>query len=119
MRPHRLRITLVALAIAGAATACSGGVASESVAAEIPDSVRAAPAGSIAALPDFASLVDRYGAAVVNVTVIGKAQPVADMPGMSPNDPFYEFFRRFGRPMPRGQAPQPRGEGSGFIVSSD
>jgi serine protease Do len=37
---------------------------------------------------------------------------------MSPNDPFYEFFRRFGPPVPRN--PQPvRGEGSGFIVSPD
>ena len=39
---------------------------------------------------------------------------------MSPNDPFYEFFRRFGQPMPRGGRAQPtRGEGSGFIVSAD
>ena len=40
---------------------------------------------------------------------------------MSPNDPFFEFFRRFGQPGPRGNgnAPQARGEGSGFIVSAD
>jgi serine protease Do len=39
---------------------------------------------------------------------------------MSPNDPFYEFFRRFGRPMPRGgEAPREHGEGSGFVVSPD
>jgi serine protease Do len=40
------------------------------------------------------------------------------MPGMSPNDPFFEFFRRFGQQMPRN-APPPQGEGSGFIVSAD
>jgi serine protease Do len=45
-------------------------------------------------------------------------------PQIDPNDPFFEFFRRFGLPgMPGGQT-QPRdtparGEGSGFIVSSD
>src|SRR5690606_26037855 len=82
------------------------------VAAETPDNVALA-------LPDFASLVEKYGPAVVNVTVIGKAQPVTDFPGLSPNDPFYEFFRRFGQPIPRGNMPPPRGEGSGFIVSPD
>jgi serine protease Do len=74
-------------------------------------------------LPDFTSLVDRFGPAVVNVAVVGKRQAVAGGPGgVSPDDPFYEFFRRFGIPQqggPRGNAPPPRGEGSGFIVSPD
>ncbi len=74
-------------------------------------------------LPDFASLVDRFGPSVVNVAVVGKRQSVAAGPGgISPDDPFYEFFRRFGIPQPgnpRGNAPAPRGEGSGFIVSPD
>jgi serine protease Do len=71
------------------------------------------------ALPDFAALAEHYGPAVVNVAVVGKRQQV-DLPeGLSPNDPFYEFFRRFGQPMPRGGGPQARGEGSGFIVSAD
>jgi len=44
--------------------------------------------------------------------------------GMDPNDPMYEFFRRFqGQGGPRGQQPQRetpvRGQGSGFIVSAD
>ena len=70
-------------------------------------------------LPDFAGLAEHYGPAVVNVAVVGKRQQV-DLPeGMSPNDPFFEFFRRFGQPGPRGNAPQARGEGSGFIVSAD
>ena len=52
-------------------------------------------------LPDFTALVERYGPAVVNVTVVEKRQPVSSssgraMPGMSPDDPFQEFFRRFG-----------------------
>src|SRR5690606_33691232 len=75
-----------------------------------------APAAS---LPDFAALVERYGPAVVNVAVVGKSREVGEFPGLSPDDPFYEFFRRFGRPMPRGQIPPARGQGSGFIVSPD
>ena len=49
-------------------------------------------------LPDFTALVERYGPAVVNVAVVEKAQPVSNFSrgGMSPNDPFQEFFRRFG-----------------------
>jgi serine protease Do len=72
-------------------------------------------------LPDFTALVDRYGPAVVNVSVVEKApadQPVANIPE---NDPFFQFFRRFGVPVPRTQ-PHPqlqRGLGSGFIISSD
>ena len=38
-------------------------------------------------------------------------------PELSPDDPFYEFFRRFGDP--RTQQPPTRGEGSGFIISAD
>jgi serine protease Do len=78
-----------------------------------------------AGLPDFTALVDHYGPAVVNVAVVAKAQPVANNnegpQGMSPNDPLFEFFRRFGGQIPRGNMqPQPaRGEGSGFIVSPD
>ncbi|NBU25628.1 MAG: Do family serine endopeptidase, partial [Gammaproteobacteria bacterium] len=87
-------------------------------------------------LPDFASLVQQHGPAVVNITTRGKRIPVGR--GMSPNDPMFEFFRRFGIPgMPGAPSPdgrgapqgqddgdgegmrQPGGEGSGFIVSAD
>ena len=82
----------------------------------------AAPAEMVsrAALPDFTTLVETYGPAVVNVTVVGKAQTV-DFPGSSPRsgDPLEEFFRRFGQPMPRGNQPPSHGQGSGFIVSQD
>ena len=93
--------------------------AASSPAAEMP---RAGLSGRV--LPDFAGLVDRFGPAVVNVSVVGKRQTIAGLGGgLSPDDPFYEFFRRFGIPAPgqgpRGQAPAPRGEGSGFIVSPD
>ncbi len=72
-------------------------------------------------LPDFASLVERYGAAVVNIQVV---EHESSGPGDDdPDDPFNQFFRRFGipgpdRPQPRNMPPQ-KGTGSGFIVSSD
>jgi serine protease Do len=80
--------------------------------------------GVARALPDFSPLVEKYGPAVVNVEVVEKAQAAnGGIPGLSPNDPFYDFFRRFGIPTPdqgpRGNAPPVRGAGSGFIVSPD
>ena len=80
----------------------------------------AAPA-VVSGLPDFTTLVASYGPAVVNVSTV--AQPERDEAaphGLSPNDPLYEFFRRFGFGGPRGQSPPPaRGEGSGFLISAD
>lgn len=72
-------------------------------------------------LPDFAVLVERYGPAVVNVSVTHNVKTGFNgpqFPGMSKDDPFFEFFRQF-----QGQAPQNempvRGLGSGFIISPD
>ena len=84
----------------------------------------AAPAETVGrVLPDFSQLVDRYGPAVVNVEVVEKAQAQGGnggFNGLSPNDPFYDFFRRFGQPGPEQRAQPPvRGAGSGFIINSD
>ncbi|HEU4600320.1 MAG TPA: DegQ family serine endoprotease [Steroidobacteraceae bacterium] len=124
-----LRVSVAALASGLALTACSGQVGADVLAsggqgnsstAAATQQPPAAPVVNRAGLPDFTGLVQQYGPAVVNIDVVGKSQPVADFPGMSPNDPFYEFFRRFGRPMPRGgEGPREHGEGSGFIVSPD
>jgi serine protease Do len=78
---------------------------------------------AIGGLPDFTPLVERYGDAVVNVEVVGTARIAADESGGA-EDPLSEFFRRFGMPqpeadMPRGGPPVMRGNGSGFIVTSD
>jgi serine protease Do len=85
------------------------------------------------ALPDFATLVERHGPAVVNISTRGKRMQASGR-GMTPGDPFYDFFRRFGVPgmpgVPGGRGgPQPPeddegvrrpgGTGSGFIVSAD
>jgi serine protease Do len=78
----------------------------------------------VRALPDFSPLVEKYGPAVVNVEVVEKAQQAnGGVPGLSPNDPFFDFFKRFGIPgpdqAPHGNQPPVRGAGSGFIVSPD
>jgi serine protease Do len=71
-------------------------------------------------LPDFTELVERQGAAVVNVstTQINRVpQLLQGMPNLPENDPFYEFFRRFAPQVPREQESQSLG--SGFIISAD
>ncbi|QDF99111.1 peptidase [Azoarcus sp. DD4] len=81
---------------------------------------RSVPAGSIV-LPSFDSIIQRVGPAVVNISTQGTVRTANGAPGgLSPDDPFYEFFRRFGPQFgaPQGQAPT-RGQGSGFIVSAD
>lgn len=89
-------------------------------------------------LPDFADLVERTGSAVVNIRTTERARArsaLPQIPDLDPNDPFYEFFRRFFPPgqvpgQPRGQTPRgpnpnaqreevPRGVGSGFVIGAD
>ncbi len=78
-------------------------------------------------LPDFSSLVEHYGAAVVNIQVVehassGEGEGEGEGGDDDPNDPFNQFFRRFGVPGPNFQprnAPPQKGTGSGFIVSAD
>jgi serine protease Do len=74
-------------------------------------------------LPDFTELYERQGPAVVSIDVTQRSRRTPSMPEISEDDPFYEFFRRFG-PVPRGRGGQPRdfdqqSTGSGFIVGSD
>ncbi len=81
-----------------------------------------APQGDVmvSGLPDFAPLVEAYGRAVVNVTTVARRQASEEgAPELSPDDPLYEFFRRFGFGVPRPQLPPARGEGSGFVISAD
>jgi serine protease Do len=73
-------------------------------------------------LPDFATLVEQVGPAVVNVSVVEKRKVrTQSRDGSGEEDPVQEFFKRFGMPQPRGgyEQPQRQGEGSGFIVSAD
>ena len=71
-------------------------------------------------LPDFAELVEKQGAAVVNVSttqIVRAPQMFQGVPNLPENDPFYEFFRRFAPQVPREQESQSLG--SGFIISAD
>jgi serine protease Do len=92
-------------------------------AANAPSIAAAAPAaqpGARVAVPDFSSIVEENGAAVVNVSVVGKGEKTAavEIPGMDPSNPLYEFFKQFRGQMPQNQTPV-QGLGSGFIVSKD
>lgn len=95
------------------------------IASNAPATGTLAPAQAVAAdrsrlLPDFTSLVEKQGPAVVNVIATGA---VIKRPRL-PHDPFFDFFRRF-LPAPPGPdglgGPRFRsqGQGSGFIISSD
>ncbi|MGQ0750315.1 MAG: DegQ family serine endoprotease [Betaproteobacteria bacterium] len=81
------------------------------------------PATATRALPDFASLVEQVGPAVVNVSAVRKPQRGngSNTPGMpQEGDPLYEFFKRFGVPFEGAPRPSPSmGLGSGFIISPD
>ena len=89
-----------------------------------------APAAMVRGLPDFTELVEQVGPSVVNIRTLEKARP--STPGAAgPDEEMQELFRRFfGVPMPNAprqgprqnrpeQEAQPRGVGSGFILSSD
>ncbi|MFP3753602.1 DegQ family serine endoprotease [Cupriavidus sp. SIMBA_020] len=79
---------------------------------------------AVATPADFSGIVDQYGPAVVNISVTARAQRTsAQAPqGIDPDDPLFQFFKRFGPQFQGPQSSQPqlvRGLGSGFIVSSD
>jgi serine protease Do len=88
----------------------------------------------VRALPDFTDLVEQVGPSVVNIRTLEKAS-TRQGEGGAMDQNMLEFFKRFGLPipnMPNGprQSPapnhgqpqdedQPRGVGSGFILTSD
>ncbi|QXL83405.1 DegQ family serine endoprotease [Comamonas sp. NLF-1-9] len=137
--PRRLVVALLAAGVLGAtgaglvtardAHAFSFG--NVPVAAATANAPQAAPA--LVTLPDFSQITQRYGAAVVNISVSGMRKvsddedggaPARRGPQIDPDDPFAPFFRHFGIPggALRGPQMQPqpmRGEGSGFIVDAD
>ncbi|WP_343719897.1 trypsin-like peptidase domain-containing protein, partial [Achromobacter dolens] len=123
MNPSRLVLALLAAgAIGGAgATAAFGGI---SMAASAPSAVAATAApgastpGAPMGAPNFAQITRDYGPAVVNISISGTRKVSDDD---DDDDPFAQFFGQI--PGARGGMPSRevpiRGEGSGFIVSSD
>ena len=83
-------------------------------------------------LPDFTDLVEQVGPSVVNIRTLEKVS-ARDTQAGSPDEEMQELFRRFfGVPMPAPNGPrqqrpnrpqpeqeQPKGVGSGFILSAD
>ncbi len=84
-------------------------------------------------LPDFTELVEQVGPSVVNIRTMERVAARGTTGGSPSEEEMLEFFRRFGLPVPsiprqgprqnRPQQPQeeeqPRGVGSGFILSTD
>ena len=113
MKP--VRALLVALVMSGTM-----------VIAVVPTTVQA----QARALPDFTDLVDQVGPSVVNIRTLEKVVAKSQT-GNSGEEEMLEFFKRFGLPTPNvpRQAPrqnrpqqdeeQPRGVGSGFILTTD
>lgn len=73
--------------------------------------------GAYITLPNFASIAASQGAAVVNISVTGTVKAAAG-PSLDPNDPMFDFFKRFQPQLPQAQTPV-SGMGSGFIVKAD
>ena len=86
----------------------------------------AAPAFAQArGLPDFADLVEKHGATVVNIstTQVVKGRNMQSPLPFDEDDPMFDLFRRFMPPQGQGRsAPRDfehRSLGSGFIISGD
>ncbi len=92
--------------------------AAPSIAGDKPET----PGAGAASLPDFTALIEQQGPAVVNVVTSRDVGPGVMSPfGQLPDDPFFDFFRRF-IPMPppgEGQGGTARGIGSGFIIDAE
>ncbi len=100
-----------------------------SVGAFLPLAPAHAQTSAVRGLPDFTELVEQVGPSVVNIRTSEKVSSRGAASGM--DDDMLEFFRRFGLPIPnmprQPQRPQqqqpeeeqPRGVGSGFILTSD
>ena len=73
-----------------------------------------------ARLPDFSTLVEQVGPAVVNISTIQAKDSSAlpQLPDLPKDHPLYDFLRRFGMPDFNDDTPS-QGLGSGFIVSAD
>jgi len=113
------------IAVAGGYAYLQKDMISHAVAAPLAAAAAAAATApvAVAAPMDFSGIVERYGPAVVNISTTAHAQRTGMQglpPGMSPDDPFAEFFKRFMPQVPQQQGDQlVRGLGSGFIVSAD
>ena len=130
--PRKLWVALVSAGVIGGAGLAAFDVPSVRAAAPATSAATATAAPLPAAqVPNFAAITERSGPAVVNISVSGTRKAAASPWQGGPNgvpddDPFWEFFRRFGPgfgPGQFGQGPQAerhvQGQGSGFILTDD
>jgi serine protease Do len=120
------RRPLIALAVASALAAGCTDVKVPGVADASAAAAQQQAAQSARQLPNFTSLVEQHGDAVVKIAV--KRTQAAGLPQQAMPD-LDEFFRHFGIPKPEGMIPRPQGRrpnpapaqgvGSGFIISPD
>ncbi len=131
--PRRIVLALVSAGVIGATSMGAVSFSHAHAGATSPQSAAQMAAPPAIALPDFSQITARNGAAVVNISVTGMIKTSNDdsndgasarrhgLPGMDPNDPFFEFFKHFQGPnggLPGQQQPT-RGQGSGFIIAQD
>jgi len=129
MPSRSLRLSLRGAAVALALGAAFAPTPFTSARAEAPLSQLLAPASGPAS---FADVVERVKGAVVAIKVksVETAQSEGDeAPELSPDDPLYRFFKRFGEvpggpgmpgmPGGRPQKHMTMSQGSGFIISAD
>ncbi len=125
MNPRIFKRGAIALAVAGAVAGIGLQADPSFWQARAESVVRPAAAAPVAVTGatgvDFSAIVEQNGAAVVNISVTGKAERSDASQGLSPDDPYFEFFKRFGPQfqMPPEGARIMRGQGSGFIISAD
>jgi len=128
-----IAVPVSALYVLGAGRAAATSAAASAPApAAAPVTPVPAAANPGALLPDFSSMVQKYGPAVVNISVITKVSTSFNSPGddsgdegddsggnnpFGPNSPFAPFFRGMPFQMPPHQPVH--GEGSGFIIRPD
>ncbi len=114
--------------------ALMGALAAGAAVALVPvQPVLAQSAPSVRGLPDFTDLVEAVGPSVVNIRTLEKSKTASGAPG-GMDEEMQEFFRRFfgqpipgvprqaprpNRPQPQDEEAQPRGVGSGFILTTD
>ena len=121
----------VAVALSAGYVAGHNNVPAPQVIAPAAAAMMPAEAAAKTGIPDFSGLVETYGPAVVNISAKHVVKQTSNRRGqnqlpMDPDDPLYQFFKRFGG-MPGfgggdggpGADRPSEGLGSGFIVSSD
>ena len=117
---HVSRLAVLAVSVSFVGALVPAVATAQSPAAAVP---------SVRGLPDFTDLVDLVGPSVVNIRTLERVKAES---GPGQDEQMLEFFRRFGIPIPPGAIPrgprsdrgpaeeaQPRGVGSGFVLSAD